>query len=129
MSYSKDPNGVIYAIRQLDMITGKLTDLIEQPGGSARPQISPDGKMMAYVKRIRLKSVLVIIEHRIPAREWTLTEDLTHDQQETWAIFEYFTPIFAWTPDSKNIIFYALKEKSKRYEAQFRLVISDILLK
>jgi len=123
--YSKDPNGVIYAIRQLDMITGKLTDLIEQPGGSARPQISPDGKMMAYVKRIRLKSVLVV-QNINSGEEWTLTEDLTHDQQETWAIFGVY-PNFAWTPDSKNIIFYA-KGKIKKIELS-SLVISDIPFK
>ncbi|WP_449440418.1 amidohydrolase family protein [Pedobacter steynii] len=123
--YSKDPNGVIYAIRQLDMVTGKLTDLIEQPGGSARPQISPDGKMMAYVKRVRLKSVL-IVQNIKSGEEWTLTEDLTHDQQETWAIFGVY-PNFAWTPDSKNIIFYS-KGKIKKIELS-SLVISDIPFK
>lgn len=123
--YSKDPNGIIYAIRQLDMTTGKLTDLIEQPGGSARPQISPDGKMMAYVKRVRLKSVL-IVQNIKSGEEWTLTEDLTHDQQETWAIFGVY-PNFAWTPDSKNIIFYS-KGKIKKIELS-SLVISDIPFK
>jgi imidazolonepropionase-like amidohydrolase/Tol biopolymer transport system component len=123
--YSKDPNGVIYAIRQLDLTTGKLTDLIEQPGGSARPQISPDGKMMAYVKRVRLKSVL-IAQNIKSGEEWTLTEDLTHDQQETWAIFGVY-PNFAWTPDSKNIVFYS-KGKIRKIELS-SLVISDIPFK
>ncbi|NRF38130.1 amidohydrolase family protein [Pedobacter foliorum] len=123
--YSKDPNGVIYAIRQLDLTTGKLTDLIEQPGGSARPQISPDGKMMAYVKRVRLKSVL-IVQNIKSGEEWTLTEDLTHDQQETWAIFGVY-PNFAWTPDAKNIIFYS-KGKIRKIELS-SLVISDIPFK
>nr|WP_316748907.1 amidohydrolase family protein [Pedobacter gandavensis] len=111
--YSKDPNGMIYAIRQLDMVTGKYTDLIAQQGGAARPQISPDGKMMAYVKRVRLKSVLYVQNLRT-AEEWPVYEDLSHDQQETWAIFGVY-PNFAWTPDNKNIVFYA-KGKIKKIE-------------
>jgi imidazolonepropionase-like amidohydrolase/Tol biopolymer transport system component len=103
--YSKDPNGTIYAIRQLDFTTGKLTNLISEQGGSGRPQISPDGKLMAYVKRVRLKSALYIQDIQ-SGEEWPVYEDLSHDQQETWAIFGVY-PNFAWTPDNQNIVFYA----------------------
>lgn len=103
--YSKDPNGMIYAIRQLNLTTGKITNLIAQPGGAVRPQISPNGKLMAYVKRIRLKSVLML-QNLQTAEEWPIYEDLSHDQQETWAIFGVY-PNYAWTPDGKSIIFYA----------------------
>lgn len=120
--YSKDPNGMIYAIRQLDMVTGKLSNLVAQQGGAARPQISPDGKMMAYVKRVRLKSVLYVQNLRT-AEEWPVYEDLSHDQQETWAIFGVY-PNFAWTPDNKNIVFYA-KGKIKRIELS-TLISNDI---
>jgi imidazolonepropionase-like amidohydrolase/Tol biopolymer transport system component len=111
--YSKDPNGMIYAIRQLDLSSGKLTNFIAQQGGAARPQVSPDGKMMAYVKRVRLKSVLYL-QNLATGEEMPLFEELSHDQQETWAIFGIY-PNFAWTPDSKHIIFYA-KGKIKRLE-------------
>jgi imidazolonepropionase-like amidohydrolase/Tol biopolymer transport system component len=111
--YSKDPNGLIYAIRQLDLSTGKLTNLIAEQGGSARPQISPDGKFMAYVKRVRLRSVLYI-QNIKTGEQWPLYDDLSHDQQETWAIFGVY-PNFAWTPDSKTIIFYA-KGKIKQID-------------
>lgn len=120
--YSKDPNGMIYAIRQLDMVTGKFSNLVAQQGGAARPQISPDGKMMAYVKRVRLKSVLYVQNLRT-AEEWPVYEDLSHDQQETWAIFGVY-PNFAWTPDNKNIVFYA-KGKIKRIELS-TLISNDI---
>lgn len=103
--YSKDPNGLIYGIRQLDLTTGKLSNLIAQSGGAARPQVSPDGKMMAYVKRVRLKSML-FVQNLATGEEWPVYEDLSHDQQETWAIFGVY-PNYAWTPDGKNIIFYA----------------------
>lgn len=120
--YSKDPNGLIYAIKQLDLNNGKITNLIAEQGGAARPQISPDGKFMAYVKRVRLKSVLYI-QNLATGEQWPLTEDLTHDQQETWAIFGVY-PNFAWTPDSKKIVFYA-KGKIKQIDLN-NLYVNDI---
>ncbi len=103
--YSKDPNGIIYAIRELNLATGKLDNLISGQGGAARPQVSPDGKLMAYTKRVRLKTVLYL-HHLKTGEEWPVYEDLSRDQQETWAIFGIY-PNFAWTPDAKNLIFYA----------------------
>ncbi len=120
--YSKDPNGLIYAIRQLDMQTGKLSNLIAQQGGSARPQISPDGKFMAYVKRVRLKSVLAM-QNLQNGEETYLYDDLSHDQQETWAIFGIY-PNFAWTPDGKHLVFYA-KGKIKKLDVD-ALTITEI---
>ena len=120
--YSKDPNGLIYAIKQLDLNTGKITNLIAEQGGAARPQISPDGKFMAYIKRVRLKSALYI-QNLATGEQWPLNEDLTHDQQETWAIFGVY-PNFAWTPDSKKIVFYA-KGKIKQIDLN-NLYVNDI---
>ncbi len=120
--YSKDPNGLIYAIRQLDLNTGKLTNLIAEQGGAARPQVSPDGNFMAYVKRVRLKTALFIYNLKT-GEEYQLYDDLSKDQQETWAIFGVY-PNFAWTPDSKKIVFYA-KGKIKQIELN-NLYVSDI---
>lgn len=120
--YSKDPNGLIYAIRQLDLNTGKLTNLIAEQGGSVRPQVSPDGKYIAYVKRVRLKSAL-FAQNLKTGEEFQLYDDLSKDQQETWAIFGVY-PNFAWTPDAKKIVFYA-KGKIKQIELN-SLYVSDI---
>ncbi|UKT65362.1 amidohydrolase family protein [Pedobacter mucosus] len=109
--YSKDPNGTIYAIRQLDLNNGKLTTLINEQGGACRPQVSPDGNLIAFVKRVRLKSVLYV-QNIKTGEEWPIYDDLSHDQQETWAIFGVY-PNFAWMPDSKSIVFYA-KGKIKK---------------
>jgi len=111
--YSKDPNGTIYAIKQLDLTSGKTADLIRQQGGAARPQISPDGKLMAFVKRVRLKSVLYI-QNLQTGEESPIFDDLSKDQQETWAIFGVY-PNFAWTPDSRSLVFYA-KGKIKKVD-------------
>jgi Tol biopolymer transport system component/imidazolonepropionase-like amidohydrolase len=103
--YNKDPNQGIYAIKRLDRTTGEIQTISGGTGGACRPQISPDGKLMAFVKRIRLKSVLYL-QNLQTGEEWPVYDELSHDQQETWAIFGVY-PNFNWTPDSKNLIFYA----------------------
>ncbi len=103
--YNKDPNKGIYAIKKLNRETGEINIVAGGTGGACRPQLSPDGKLMAFVKRVRLKSEIYL--HNIATgEEWPVYDDLSHDQQETWAIFGVY-PNFAWTPDSKGLIFYS----------------------
>jgi imidazolonepropionase-like amidohydrolase/Tol biopolymer transport system component len=103
--YNKDPNKGIYAIQSLNRQTGEINTVTGGTGGACRPQISPDGKLMAFVKRVRLKSV-IYLRNMATGEEWPVYDELSHDQQETWAIFGVY-PNFAWTPDSKNLVFYA----------------------
>jgi Tol biopolymer transport system component/imidazolonepropionase-like amidohydrolase len=103
--YNKDPYAGIYAIKRLNRETGDIETVTGGAGGACRPQISPDGRMLAFVKRVRLKTELYL--HSLSTgEEWPVYDDLSHDQQETWAIFGVY-PNFAWTPDSRNLVFYA----------------------
>jgi len=103
--YNKDPYGVIYAIQRLDLLTGKTEQYIGGEGGSIRPQISPDGKWCAFVRRVRLKSVLFISEIET-GKEIALNENMSHDQQEGWCLFGVY-PGFSWMPDGKEIVIWA----------------------
>ncbi|PJJ79398.1 imidazolonepropionase-like amidohydrolase [Mucilaginibacter auburnensis] len=103
--YNKDPYAGIYSIKRLDRKTGDIETVTGGSGGACRPQLSPDGKLMAFVKRSRLKSAL-FIRNLETAEEWSVYDDLSHDQQETWAIFGTY-PNFNWMPDGHHIIFYA----------------------
>ena len=58
--YNKDPNGTIYAIMRRDLVTGRERRAVSVQGGSVTPQVSPDGKTLAYIRRVRLKSVLYL---------------------------------------------------------------------
>ncbi len=100
--YNKDPNDQIYAIYQYDRETGKKKQITGGPGGACRPQISHDGKKLAFVRRVRTKSVLFIHDLET-GQEFPLFDGLSKDQQEAWAIFGVYTG-FDWTSDDKNIV-------------------------
>ncbi|GAB3344438.1 amidohydrolase family protein [Marilutibacter aestuarii] len=103
--YNKNPHDVIYAIKRLDRETGKVETVIATPGGAVRPQPSPDGKSLAFVKRVREKSVLHVLD-LASGEVRPVWDGLSHDQQEAWAIFGPYSN-FDWTPDSKSVVLWA----------------------
>ena len=103
--YNKNPYGQIYVIRRLDRETGKLQNYITGAGGAVRPQVSPDGRYLSFVRRVRLKSVLYIHDLKT-GEQWPVYDQLDRDQQEAWAIFGVY-PNYNWTPDGKAIIIWA----------------------
>ncbi|MGY0633419.1 amidohydrolase family protein [Luteimonas sp. A478] len=103
--YNRDPHGVIYAIKRFDRHTGKNENVVYSPGGAVRPQVSPDGRSLAFVKRVRDKSVL----HHLDLASGEVRpvwDGLSHDQQEAWAIFGPYTG-FNWMPDSNAVVLWA----------------------
>ena len=103
--YNKNPYDVIYAIKRLDRQTGETETIIGTPGGAVRPQPSPDGKSLAFVKRVRDKSVLHVVDLD-SGNVRPLWDGLSHDMQEAWAIFGPYAN-FAWTPDSNQLVIWA----------------------
>ncbi len=103
--YNKDPNGSIYWIRSLDLRTGEIRNLVARPGGAVRPQPSPDGRRLAFVRRERSKSVLALFDLETGAVR-DLWDGLSLDQQETWAVFGPF-PGYSWTPDGAALVLWA----------------------
>ncbi|MDY6922675.1 MAG: amidohydrolase family protein [Pseudomonadota bacterium] len=103
--YSKDVNGQIYIIRRLDRETGEIDPYITGPGGSIRPTPSPDGKSIAFIRRVRYQSVLYVMDIE-SGRETPVFSGLDRDLQETWAIHGVY-PAISWTPDNRAIVFWA----------------------
>lgn len=109
--YNKDPNGQIYVVKRYNMNTGEIDQVAGGSGGACRPQVSPDGKKLAFVKRVRFQSVLYIQDLETE-EEYPLFRGLSRDQQETWTLFGVY-PNYNWTPDGKNIIIYGLGQFHK----------------
>ncbi|HEY8180784.1 MAG TPA: amidohydrolase family protein [Thermoanaerobaculia bacterium] len=103
--YNKDPNTQIYVIQRLDRQTGEIEPFVTGPGGSVRPTPSPDGKSLAFVRRVRYKSTLFILDLE-SGSEWPIFSGLDRDMQETWAIHGVY-PSIAWTPDNRSIVFWS----------------------
>lgn len=103
--YNKDPNSQIFIIRRFDREKGTVENVTGGPGGAVRPQISHDGKLMSFVKRIRTKTVL-FIRNLETAEEWPVYDQLSKDQQEAWTVFGIYTG-YAWTPDDKHIVIWS----------------------
>ena len=104
-AYSKDPNTQIYVIQRLDRQTGETEALVTGPGGSIRPTPSPDGKSLAFIRRVRYQSTLFIRDLE-SGRETPIYSALDRDMQETWAVHGVY-PAMAWTPDNRAIILWA----------------------
>jgi imidazolonepropionase-like amidohydrolase/Tol biopolymer transport system component len=103
--YSKDSNDQIYTIHRIDRETGDNETFVSGAGGAVRPTPSPDGKWLAFVRRVRFQSTLFL--HDIESGKNTpIYSDLDRDMQETWAVHGVY-PTFAWTPDSESIVFWA----------------------
>jgi Tol biopolymer transport system component len=103
--YNKDPNGEIYVIQRLDLETRETERYVTGPGGSIRPTPSPDGKSLAFIRRVRGKSTLFVADVA-SGLERPLFDGLERDMQETWAIHGVY-PAMAWTPDNKSLVFWA----------------------
>ena len=103
--YSKDVNGQIYVIQRLDRQSGDIESYVTGPGGAIRPTPSPDGKSLAFIRRVRYKSTLMTMD-LASGRITPLTDILDRDMQETWAVQGVY-PGMSWTPDNKSILFWA----------------------
>ncbi len=99
--YNRDPNKQSYRVRQYEFETGEMETVTGGPGSASRPTISHDGNQLAFVKRVRTKTVLYL--HNLKTgEEYPIYDQLNKDQQTAWAVFGTY-PNFAWSPDDQFI--------------------------
>lgn len=100
--YNKDPYGTIYAIIRRDLRTGEEERYVNRPGGSITPLPSPDGRRLAFIRRVDLETVLFLKDIET-GREWPVFDRLDRDMQEAWSIHGVY-PQYAWLPDDRTIV-------------------------
>jgi imidazolonepropionase-like amidohydrolase/Tol biopolymer transport system component len=113
--YNRDPFGVIYVVQRLDRETGETQTYLRGNGGSVAPRLSPDGKTLAFIRRVDTTSVLFLRDLE-SGRERPLYDGLSHDQQEAWSMFGMY-PGYAWMPDGGSLVLWA-RGKLRRVDVQ-----------
>ncbi len=103
--YNKDPNNRIFVVKRFDNQKGKSEEVTGGPGGACRPQISHNNKTLAFVKRVRTKSVLYL-RNLETGEEWPIYDKLTKDQQEAWTTFGVYTG-YCWMPNDEGLVIWS----------------------
>ena len=102
--YNRDPLKSIFAITRFDRETGKTERYISGTGGAVVPTPSPDGKHVAFIRRIREQTAL-FVKNIEDGTERPIFVGIERDMQEGFGTEGYFS-YFDWTPDSTHIVFW-----------------------
>jgi imidazolonepropionase-like amidohydrolase/Tol biopolymer transport system component len=104
--YNKDSTGQIFVIQRLERDTGKIDVAASGPGGAIVPTPSPDGKYLAFVKRLPGLVSALYLKDLESGKEWPVYDRMDRDLQETNGS-QGNSPAFAWTPDAASIVFWS----------------------
>nr|WP_314443838.1 amidohydrolase family protein [uncultured Sphingomonas sp.] len=103
--YAQDSNRALFAIESYELDTGETRQVTGGNGGAVRPNPSPDGKYLAFVRRERAKSKL-FVRDMANGNERKLLDLPDQDMQETWAVTGVY-PNMDWTADSREIVLWS----------------------
>ncbi len=103
--YAQDSNTELFRIKSVELASGKITDVAGGPGGAVTATPSPDGKTLAFVRRVRAQSRLFVRDLETGV-ERMIYADLDEDMQETWAVQGVY-PNMDWTSDNKSVVFWS----------------------
>jgi Tol biopolymer transport system component/imidazolonepropionase-like amidohydrolase len=101
-AYNRNVDEGIWQIKRFDRVTGQIKPVTSEFGGTATPAISPDGRYLAYVRRVRSSTRLETMELET-GRLREVANGLQRDNQEGFAFHGVF-PGYAWTPDGRAIL-------------------------
>ncbi len=127
--YNKDPNQQIFEIRRYDREEGKVEDVTGGSGGACRPQLSENGRWLAFVRRHDTKSVLYLRKLET-GEEFPIYDGLDKDQQEAWTVFGCY-PGFDFQPMGpvEGAIIISAGGKIKRLRLGYREKTGEAYLK
>ncbi|MBQ4851236.1 amidohydrolase family protein [Pseudoalteromonas sp. MMG012] len=107
--YNKNALGTVFEIRSWDLATAEEETIVKGAGGAIRPTPSPDGKSIAFVKRVddgKAMASALYVKNLESGIEIEIYAGLDRDLQEANGAHGN-TPSFAYTPDGKALVFWA----------------------
>jgi Tol biopolymer transport system component len=97
-----NPDQLNYVIKRRELASGATEDLLGGWGGATSPQVSHDGKKVAFVRRVREKTVLFVYD--VAARtQVPVFDELDRDLQADFVQQNAYYPRFDWFPDNRYI--------------------------
>jgi Tol biopolymer transport system component len=97
-----DANHTNFAIRRLDLAEGRTDTVVGGFGGAIRPVPSPDGRSLAFLRRVKARTVLFRLD-LTTGEQRPVFDDLDRDNQAVWEVQGNYFPRFSWFPDSRTV--------------------------
>lgn len=101
-----------YVIKRRELASGATEQLMGGWGSATSPQVSRDGRKVAFVRRVKEKTVLFVYD--VAARAQTpVFDDLDRDLHADFVQQNAYYPRYDWFPDNRHI---AIWGKGKLYK-------------
>lgn len=101
-----------YVIKRRELASGATEELMGGWGSATTPQVSHDGKKVAFVRRVKEKTVLFVYD--VAARtQVPVFDDLDRDLHADFVQQNAYYPRFDWFPDNRHIVIWG---KGKLYK-------------
>ncbi len=97
----RNANQPNFATKRRDLASGETRQIIGGFGSATTAQISPDGKRIAFVRRVKEKTVLFVY-NTDTGEQRPVYDALDRDAQVGIGQYGYY-PHFDWFPDSRSI--------------------------
>ncbi|MEP4051800.1 MAG: amidohydrolase family protein [Litorimonas sp.] len=120
--YAQNSHTELFQIKRYDLETGEISTAAGGFGGAVRGAPSPDGKSLAFVKRVKARSKLFVKDIE-SGKERMIFDDLDQDMQETWGVQGMY-PNMDWSPNGQHIYFWA---KGKIHKINVKTESSEII--
>jgi Tol biopolymer transport system component len=116
-----DANHTNFAIKRRNLSTGETEKILGGFGGAMTPQVSPDGKRVAFVRRVKEKTVLFEFDTN-SGQQRPIYDELDRDMQADFMQQSTYYPQFDWFPDNRHV---AIWGKGKLYKINMDTAASE----
>lgn len=97
-----DGNHINYAVMRRELATGATEQLLAGFGSAMSPQVSRDGRQIAFVRRVMAKTVLFVYDLESRTQR-PVYDALDRDNQTDFVPQGVYYPHFAWFPDHRHV--------------------------
>jgi Tol biopolymer transport system component len=97
-----DANHIHYAIKRRELASGATEELVKGFGSATTPQLSPDGRRMAFIRRVQTKTVLFFYD-LATGEQRPVYDGLDRDAQADYSWQGSYYPQYDWFPDGRHV--------------------------